>query len=123
MNRKIIKVMAVLQMILAIVAYFSMVYHFDRDKKIFGLLANTDFIATILRLALYIVPGIHLLASLYGLVFSDKGILIVIAIVEAISCGLSFMYIGSSEYMLILSIISSSIAFIYLVCAITMKQN
>lgn len=123
MNRKIIKVMAVMQMILAIVAYISMGYHFNNDAKIFNLLANTDFIATVLRLALYAVPGIHLLAGLYGLVFSDKGILLVIAIVEAISCGLSFLYVGSSQYMFILSIVSSSIAAIYLISALTIKQN
>ena len=123
MNKKIIKVMAVLQMLLAIVAYISMGYHFDNDRKIYRLLANTDFVATILRLALYAVPGIHLLSGLYGLVFSDKGILTIIAIVETISCGLSFMYVGSSQYMLILSIISTLISLIYLISTFTMKQK
>ena len=123
MNKKIIRVTAILQMILAIVAYFSMSYHFDNDSKIFALLANTDFVATMLRLSLYIIPGIHLLSGLYGLVFSDKKILLIICIFEIISCGLSFTFIGNSIYMLVLSIISIVLALIYLIAVISMKQE
>ena len=123
MNKKIIKVMSVLQMILCLVAYFSMSYHFDRDEIVFAMLANTDFVATMLRLSLYIVPGIHLLSSLYGLVFEDKKILIFISIFELISCGLSFTFVGESQYMLILSIVSCTIALIYFVSALTIKNK
>lgn len=123
MNKKIIKVMSVLQIILSIVAYVSMVVHFDSDRKIFALLAHTDFVGTILRLALYIVPGIHLLSGLYGLVFSDKKILLIISIVEIISCGLTFTFIGKSSYMLILSIVSVVIAAIYLINVVLIKDE
>ena len=123
MNRKLIKVISVAQLILCVVAYISMVIHFDADQAIFSLLEKTDFVATALRLSLYAVPGIHLLSSLYGLVFDDKKALIVIEIIELINCGLTFTFIGSSSYMLTLSIVSISLAFIYLICALTISEK
>lgn len=123
MNKKIIKVMAILQIVLSIVAYISMVVHFDNDAKVFAMLAHTDFVGTMLRLGLYIVPGIHLLSGLYGLVFSEKKILLIISIVELISCALTFTFIGKSTYMLILSIISVVIALIYLINVILIKKE
>ena len=115
MGKRIVKVMAVLQLILCIVAYVSMSIHFNADIKIYSQLANTDFVATMLRLSLYIIPGVHLLSALYGLVFNDKKILLIICIVEIISCALTFTFIGSSQYMLTLSIVSTMIAVLYLV--------
>ena len=123
MNKKIIKVMSVLQIILSIVAYVSMVIHFDSDREVYAMLAHTDFIGTMLRLGLYIVPGIHLLSGLYGLVFSEKKILLIISIVELISCALTFTFIGRSTYMLILSIVSVVIALIYLVNVLLIKNE
>lgn len=123
MNKKIIKAMAILQMILCLVAYFSMSYHFNHDRVVYAMLEDTGFIATLLRLSLYIIPGIHLLSSLYGLVFDDKGMLILISIFELLACGLSFTFIGVSEYMLVLSIVSSSIALIYFIAVLTIKNN
>jgi len=110
-------------MILALVAYFSISYHFDSDKTIFKLLANTDFIATMLRLSIYVVPGIHLLAGLYGLVFDDTKILLVISVIEVISSALSFTFIGNSTYMLVLSIIASVLALIYLINVIILIKK
>ena len=123
MGKRIVKVMSVLQIILAIVAYFSLSIHFENDGELFGLLANTDFLATILRLSIYMVPGIHLLSGLYGLVFSDKKILLLITIFELTSCILAFTYIGSSEYMLILSIVGVSISALYLLGVLLIKNK
>lgn len=123
MGKRIIKVMSVLQIILCLVAYFSMSIHFDNDDLVFKMLENTDFIGTFLRLSLYLVPGVHLLSGLYGLVFSDKKILILMSIVELANSGLMFSFVGRSEYMLILSIVATSIAFIYFVGVLTIKEN
>ena len=123
MNKKIIKVMSVLQILLSIVAYISMVVHFDSDRSVFAMLAHTDFVGTMLRLGLYIVPGIHLLSGLYGLVFSDRNILLVIGIVELISCSLTFTFIGKSTYMLVLSIVSVVISLIYLINVLLIRND
>lgn len=123
MGRKIVKAMAILQMVLCLVAYFSMGYHFEHDASVFDMLANTDAIGTLLRLSLYAIPGIHLLSSLYGLVFEDKKILIIISIFELVSSGLTFTFVGSSVYMLVLSIITVLIAAIYFVGVLIIENN
>lgn len=123
MGKKLVKAMSVLQIVLSIVAYISMSIHFNDDKLVFAMLAHTDVIGTLLRLSLYVIPGIHLLSGLYGLVFNDKNILLVIIIFELISCGLTFTFIGRSQYMLILSIVSCVIALIYLFGALSIKKE
>lgn len=123
MNRKIIKAVSIGQFILCIVSYISMVIHFDADTQIFELLEKTDFVATALRLSLYIVPGIHLLSSLYGLVFDDRTALIIIGIIELINCCLTFTFVGSSTYMLMLSAVSTLLSLIYLANVIALKKN
>ena len=123
MGKRIVKVMSVLQIILCLVAYFSMSIHFDNDDLVFKMLENTDFLGTFLRLSLYLIPGLHLLSGLYGLVFNDKKILIGMSIVELINSGLMFIFIGRSEYMLILAIVASVIAVLYFIGVLTIKEN
>lgn len=122
MNRKIIKVISVIQLVLCIVSYFSFSKHFDNDDIVFDLLANTELAATLLRLSLYVIPGIHLLSGLYGLVFSQKSALLIISIVELISCAITFVFVGNSQYILILSIIALSLSILYLFNVIISKD-
>ena len=122
MSRRIIKAMSVLQILLSIVAYISMSVHFVKDYTVFSMLADTGFVATTLRISLYAIPGIHLLSGLYGLVFTDSKILILIEIIELISCGSTFTFVGQSQYMLILSIVSCSIAVLYLLSVFNNKK-
>ena len=123
MNRKVIKAVSVIQIFLCIVSYISMSVHFNTDYKIYALLENTDFVGTILRLSLYIVPGIHLLSGLYGLVFKDKKILLIICIFEVISSALSFLFVSKSEYMLVLSIVALLLSLAYLASILTIKEK
>ena len=123
MNRKVIKAVSVIQIFLCIVSYISMSVHFNTDYKIYALLENTDFVGTILRLSLYIVPGIHLLSGLYGLVFKDKKILLIICIFEVVSSALSFLFVSKSEYMLVLSIVSLLLSLAYLASILTIKEK
>ena len=123
MNRKVIKAVSVIQIFLCIVSYISMSVHFNTDYKIYALLENTDFVGTILRLSLYIVPGIHLLSGLYGLVFKDKKILLIICIFEVVSSALTFLFVSKSEYMLVLSIISLLLSLSYLTSILTIKEK
>ena len=123
MNRKVIKAVSVIQIFLCIVSYISMSVHFNTDYKIYALLENTDFVGTILRLSLYIVPGIHLLSGLYGLVFKDKKILLIICIFEVVSSALSFLFVSKSEYMLVLSIVALLLSLAYLASILTIKEK
>ena len=122
MGKRIVKVVSVIQIIICFVAYFSMSIHFDNDATVFKMLENTDLLGTFLRLSLYLIPGVHLLSGLYGLVFNDKKILMGMGIVEIINSGLMFIFIGQSSYMLTLSIICSVIALIYLVSVVSIKE-
>lgn len=122
MGKRIVKAMSIIQIVLVIVAYIAMSFHFVNDYSVFSMLADTDFVATALRVSLYAVPGMHLLSGLYGLVFSDKKILVVIGVAELISCGLSFTFVGHSQFMLILSISSCVISLLYLFGVYKMKS-
>ena len=122
MEKKVIKICSIIQILLSIVTYFSISSHFDADEEIFALLAHTDFIATMLRLSIYIVPGIHLLCGLYGLVFDEKKLLYIICSLEILSCALTFTFIGNSLYMLILSIFGLVVAIIYFIAVVSLKK-
>ena len=123
MGKRVLKVMSVLQIIICFVAYFSMSIHFDNDDLVFRMLENTDFLGTFLRLSLYLIPGVHLLSGLYGLVFNDKKILIGMSIVELINSGIMFIFVGRSDYMLILAIVTSVIALLYFIGVLTIKEK
>lgn len=123
MGKRVVKVMSVLQIIICFVAYFSMSIHFDNDDLVFKMLENTDFLGTFLRLSLYLIPGVHLLSGLYGLVFNDKKILIGMGIVELINSGIMFIFVGRSDYMLILAIVTSVIALLYFIGVLTIKEK
>ena len=123
MGKRIVKVMSVLQIIICFVAYFSMSIHFDNDDLVFKMLENTDFLGTFLRLSLYLIPGVHLLSGLYWLVFNDKKILIGMGIVELINSGIMFIFVGRSDYMLILAIVTSVIALLYFIGVLTIKEK
>ena len=123
MGKRVVKVMSVLQIIICFVAYFSMSIHFDNDDLVFKMLENTDFLGTFLRLSLYLIPGVHLLSGLYGLVFNDKKILIGMSIVELINSGIMFIFVGRSDYMLILAIVTSVIALLYFIGVLTIKEK
>lgn len=114
MKKKIVSSVSVVQILLAFVAYFAISKHFNDDEKIFSLLANTDFVATMLRLSIYIVPGVQLLSGLYGLTFKDKKVLYIVCICEIIVSLLSFTYVDNDKYMLLLSSFSLFISILYL---------
>lgn len=123
MGKRIVKAISVVQIVLCLVAYFSMIIHFDNDDLVFAMLENTDFLGTFLRVSLYLIPGIHLLSGLYGLVFSDRKILTIMGSVELVNSGLMFIFIGRSEYMLILAIIASVLSLLYFIGVLLIKEN
>ena len=69
MNKTIAKVIPVLELIIAIIMYFTVAYQFDNDKVIMKILTHTDFEATLLRLSIYIIPGINIISGLFGMTF------------------------------------------------------
>lgn len=123
MAKKMIKLSCIIQVILAIVICFSISFSFGSDRLIMASLKRTDFISTLLRLTIFIIPSIHLIGGLFGLVFKTKQLLIASSIVELISaiCLLIFLH-GESLYMLCLAIITIVVVLIYLVGSIIYEQ-
>ena len=122
MGKKIVNVISVIQLVLSIVAYISMSIHFNTDVKIYTMLENIDTVSTLLRLSLYAIPGIHILSGLYGLVFYEKKIIILMGFIELASCISTFSFVGSSNFMLVQSIVAVSLSLIYIVFAFRIKD-
>ena len=105
MVKKLINFLSILQIIIAIVMYFTIAYLFETDKIFTRILAHTDFEATILRLLIYIIPGINLISGFFGLVFNTTKLKIFIALLEILAGYLAIYYQGKSEFMYIMGIV------------------
>ena len=124
MERRIVKICSIIEILLAIVIYFSINYSFGHDAIIMSLLERTDFISTLLRLTIFIIPAVHLISGLFGLVFDARYFLIYTSIVQLI-CSICFLIFlkGKSLYMFWLGITTVFVALIYLVGALLYKEN
>ena len=74
MNKQIAKIISVLELIVAVVMYFAVAYQFDNDPIIMKILPYTDFEATLLRLSIYIIPGINIIAGFFGITFNTSSL-------------------------------------------------
>ena len=114
MNRKLIKFISVLFLIIALIMYFTIAYHFDNDRHIMRILAKTDFEATLLRLSIYIVPGISVIAGVFGLVFTTRGLLSFVGVLEVFAGLLTLYYQGRSQIMNIMGIVILVLGLLFL---------
>ena len=105
MDRKILKTIALAELVIAFITYFTIAAHFDQDRIIMHILPHTDFEATLLRLSIYIVPGINIICGLYGIVFSTNGLLLFTGILEILAGDLTLYFKGKNELMNVLGII------------------
>ena len=98
MNKQIAKIISVLELIVAVVMYFAVAYQFDNDPIIMKILPYTDFEATLLRLSIYIIPGINIIAGFFGITFNTKGILCFAGVLELLAAYLTLYFKGKSEF-------------------------
>lgn len=123
MARKIVRAMSILNIIIAVVLYFAIASLFSNDAHISALLEETGFASTLLRMTLYVIPGIHLISGLFGLVFSAKGILTFIGTIAAVSSACILLFLKSETvFMFYLGIASVSISVIYLLSALLIRR-
>lgn len=123
MGKKLVKAMSFLNIILAIVLYFSINNSFANDALIAELLERTGIVSTLIRLTIYVIPGVHLIAGLFGLVFSAKSILRFIGTFALVFSIITLIFLkGETEFMFILGIISVCISVIYMVGALIIKR-
>ena len=103
--------------------YIVIANHFDNDRIIVNILSHITFESTILRLLIYIVPGINLICGLFGIVFSTKGILIFSSILEILAGILTMYFKGRNDLMNIFAYVMIIFGIISIICILTYKQN
>ena len=123
MSKKIISYISIAELFMAFIAYFAFAYHFETDPKIMRILANTDATATLLRLCIYIVPGINLINGMFGIIFSSKGLLFFVMLLEILAGYLTLSYTGKSEFIRILGIVMIAMAVLDLLCLLLYRPK
>ncbi len=118
MNKKLIGFISILELFLAVIAYCAFAYFFETDPKIEMILANTDAQATLLRLCIYIVPGINLISGMFGIIFSSKRLLTFVMLLEILASYLTLSYTGNNSFMNVLGLIMLLLAILDLFCLI-----
>ena len=123
MNKKILKVIALSELIISIIMYFLVAYQFDNDNLEKKIMPNTDLEATLLRLSIYIIPGINIISGIFKIFFSIKGILCFAAILEILSGILTLHFKGKNDFMNIMGIIIIVLGVISIILSLTLKST
>lgn len=122
MNKQIAKIISVLELIVAVVMYFAVAYQFDNDPIIMKILPYTDFEATLLRLSIYIIPGINIIAGFFGITFNTKGILCFAGVLELLAAYLTLYFKGKSDLMNFMGIAMIAMGVLFIICVLTLKD-
>lgn len=105
MNKRVLNIIALAELIIAIIMYFTIAYQFDNDRIIMRIMTHTDFEATLLRLSIYIIPGINIICGIFQIVFSTNGLILFTGLLEVLACYMTLYYKGRSDMMFVMSII------------------
>ena len=122
MNRKIANTISVAELFCAVIMYFAVAYQFDNDPIILGILPNSDIEATILRLSIYIIPGINIIAGFFGITFRTKGILCFAGVIELLAGCLTLYFKGKSDLMQTMGIVMIVFGILFILCVLSSKD-
>lgn len=122
MLKKIIAYSALMELLLALVLYFTIGYQFDHNFELKLLLESNSLISTSLRLSLYVIPGVHIIGGLFGMVFSNKKLLIFIGTLMVLASIFTIYFSNNNLFMLILGIILLILSLLYLIGSIIYKE-
>ena len=122
MNKKIAGFISVAELIIAVIMYFAVAYQFDNDPVIMKILPGTDFEATLLRLSIYIIPGINIIAGIFGITFNTKGILCFAGVLEILAGYLTLYFKGKSDLMNVMGIVMIVFGVLFIICVLTLKS-
>lgn len=123
MNKKIARFISVAELIIAVIMYFAVAYQFDNDPVIMAILPDTDFEATLLRLSIYIIPGINIISGIFGITFNTKGILCFAGLIEILAGYLTLYFSGKSDLMNTMGIIMTVFGILYIICILTIRNK
>jgi len=123
MNKKIARFISVSELIIAVIMYFAVAYQFENDPVIMKILPHTDIEATILRLSIYIIPGINIISGIFGIIFNTKGILCFAGVLELLAAYLTLYFAGKSDLMNIMGIIMIVFGILFIICVLTLRKE
>ena len=121
MNKKVAGFISVAQLVIAVIMYFAVAYQFDNDPEIMKILPHTDFEATLLRLSIYIIPGINIISGIFGITFNTKGILCFAGLLEILSAYLTLYFSGESNLMNTMGIIMLVFGIVFIILVLTLR--
>ena len=123
MTRKILQVISVSELLIAVIMYFAIAYHYDHDLFIMNIMPGTDFIATMLRLSIYIIPGLNVICGLFIAVFSTKGILYLDGLMEIVAGLVTLYFKGQSRFMHAAGLGMIAIGILTIFCVLFYKKK
>ena len=123
MSRKVINVISIIELLLTVIMYFVIANHFDSDRIITNTLSHITFESTVLRLLIYIVPGINLICGLFNVVFTTRGILTFSSILEIVAGALTLNFKGQNALMNVLGITMIVLGILSIICILTYKED
>ncbi|MBQ1533637.1 MAG: hypothetical protein IIZ64_02340 [Erysipelotrichaceae bacterium] len=123
MMKKIAKFITIVELIIAVVMYFTVAYHFEHDAMIMKILPGTDFTATLLRLSIYIIPGINIICAFFGIVFSTRGLLSFVGVLEILAGVLTLYFKGKSLMMQNMGILMIVMGLVFIPCVLLYRRD
>ncbi|MBR2534106.1 MAG: hypothetical protein IKE50_04935 [Erysipelotrichaceae bacterium] len=123
MMKKIAKFITIVELIVAVVMYFTVAYHFEHDAMIMKILPGTDFTATLLRLSIYIIPGINIICAFFGIVFSTRGLLSFVGVLEILAGVLTLYFKGKSLMMQNMGILMIVMGLVFIPCVLLYRRD
>ena len=121
--KKIAKLITIIELFVAVIMYFAVAYHFENDPLIMRILPGTDLEATLLRLSIYIIPGINIICAFFGIVFSIRGLLTFTGVLEILAGILTLYFKGKSLMMQNMGILMIVMGAIYIPCVLLYKRD
>ena len=121
--KKIAKFITIVELIVAVVMYFTVAYHFEHDAMIMKILPGTDFTATQLRLSIYIIPGINIICAFFGIVFSTRGLLSFVGVLEILAGVLTLYFKGKSLMMQNMGILMIVMGLVFIPCVLLYRRD
>ena len=122
MRRNIVKAICVAELLIAIVMYFVVAYQFDHDAIINDMLPSTDFEANLLRLSIYIIPGLNIVSGVFGITFCTRGILVFAGLLEVLGGMITLHYRGNNGFMNFMGYLMIAMGIIFIICILTIRD-
>lgn len=123
MSKKALRVLSIVEMVVAIATYFVLIYEYSTNKYILKISVLNTPEAKAYCIALYAIPCIHLIAGLAAFIFNEhKKLMIFFGILLCLTA-LPHMTVIIGDLSNIRAIVSLVCGLLYLISAITLPKT